>query len=1274
MKGWRDYPVTPGSGQPERLPAAFAPHYFDVDEQTFEQLLAMGAEIAEQLEYFNLANQADGNWGELFYADEAVIMASILSIDLERMESEFRAIPYTRPATMTDFLLRLAKRIDLWYRRLAASQSQQAKVMAETIRMLIADKLGPALQTLIRLCESLEIERSVDTAGFADVWMTQSQERNSDLSASADNTPADGIKHSLSAGYYVFANAIAYLKKAAAPHLQQSLRSQRHDPAIGLFMVFLRLLKKAQDRINRFTPRHLEFYYRQVLGADNRPRDADSYYLLLTAQAGARRMRIDKHTAFSAGRDSDLNDIVYRADESLLLSDIEVGSLLTLNLQQDRLMSPEGDVGFVTRIKTGRPSTSEPADGGDGAVEHSAWPLFGAGAGTGDARIGFAIASPLLQLRQGRRKIQIRLALEAETPLRPAPEPDNSSGLVTPHKRERLSSTAEVFRREFSAWFAQYLLRFKGGASDADKEDLIVRAQDYLGERESEGIERLLREDWQGLFYRLFKQPLKLRLTAAEGWHEVGDATVLPFSEDETGDDIGFRLLLDLAPSEPSIVGYQPPLHGDELDSNLPVLKCEINSQAHFCVYSVFRDLVVSRLDIEVDVGGVTDLQIYNQNGQLDPAKPFQPFGPTPSASSYFVLGNYEMAQKRLTELKLHLDWADLPAVEGGFDQHYADYDAAMGNDCFEVEFSALDDGGWLPAEPAMRRCFKLFETRPRDNGVAAQRTLAIEDMDFSRPVDPMPPAAEFRYDLNSRGGFYRLSLVRPQNAFGHGDYTRLLTRVLSANAKKKKPDPVPNPPYTPSLAGLRVDYRAQATLEPALDRNARTRLFHLHPFGSNRVYPPSPGQVQNLLPEYSRQGNLFIGLRGSDIAGPLSLLFHLAQDKVDPTNARRARLEWFYLAADRWRRLPEKNILADTTHGFLASGKVTLDIPPDIDTGNSIMPAQHYWLRLAVDRAAGAFSSCYFVKPHAIRVSRDFGTPGETSRRDEAGRQNTWSLLQNRNGIGSISQAFAGFGGRPAEDDDSFRVRVSERLRHKNRALAPRDYEQLALQQFPELARVKCFSNLSWIDEAVIPGRVLVVVVPRVDDADDDMCRRARVDARKLDEIRDYLGELSPRFVLPEVINPVYEQIQVRCTVRFADALGEGANLERLNRQISQYLCPWRTPGYEARFGWGIRQRDLESHILSLDYIDFVTNFSMLHITVDRHGKYRLDDTARGDPNNEAKIQPRYPWSLAIPMRHHALETTRDTEIEQANITGVGELEVGTTFIIGNGGHGKEE
>ena len=63
-----------------------------------------------------------------------------------------------------------------------------------------------------------------------------------------------------------------------------------------------------------------------------------------------------------------------------------------------------------------------------------------------------------------------------------------------------------------------------------------------------------------------------------------------------------------------------------------------------------------------------------------------------------------------------------------------------------------------------------------------------------------------------------------------------------------------------------------------------------------------------------------------------------------------------------------------------------------------------------------------------------------------------TISKLSERiQAIKSVSQPFSSFGSRAAETDTDYYQRVSERLRHKNRAITLWDYERLILQKFPE-------------------------------------------------------------------------------------------------------------------------------------------------------------------------------------------------------------------------------
>jgi YD repeat-containing protein len=60
----------------------------------------------------------------------------------------------------------------------------------------------------------------------------------------------------------------------------------------------------------------------------------------------------------------------------------------------------------------------------------------------------------------------------------------------------------------------------------------------------------------------------------------------------------------------------------------------------------------------------------------------------------------------------------------------------------------------------------------------------------------------------------------------------------------------------------------------------------------------------------------------------------------------------------------------------------------------------------------------------------------------------------------GSVVLPYDSFGGRVAEDDSTFYTRVSERLRHKDRAITLFDYERLVLEEFPEIYKVRCLNH----------------------------------------------------------------------------------------------------------------------------------------------------------------------------------------------------------------------
>jgi hypothetical protein len=58
----------------------------------------------------------------------------------------------------------------------------------------------------------------------------------------------------------------------------------------------------------------------------------------------------------------------------------------------------------------------------------------------------------------------------------------------------------------------------------------------------------------------------------------------------------------------------------------------------------------------------------------------------------------------------------------------------------------------------------------------------------------------------------------------------------------------------------------------------------------------------------------------------------------------------------------------------------------------------------------------------------------------------------ENLSGIQAITQPLKSFNGIPTEKLNEFYVRVSERLKHKQRAITPWDYEHLVLEKSPQI------------------------------------------------------------------------------------------------------------------------------------------------------------------------------------------------------------------------------
>jgi hypothetical protein len=741
-----------------------------------------------------------------------------------------------------------------------------------------------------------------------------------------------------------------------------------------------------------------------------------------------------------------------------------------------------------------------------------------------------------------------------------------------------------------------------------------------------------------------------------------------PPAEDAAGRS-GLQIVLRLRPEDPPVTGCVAAVHGPQWQTQLPVFQLLLQPRAHLYAYSLLADATLDDVTVAVHVTGVRNVLVYNSYGRLDPSKPFAPFGPLPTLSSYLVLGAPEIARKHLESLTLNLEWGRLPQDDGGFDAYYRAYGADFQTGSFVSTVALLHEGQWHSAGSQ-----PLFALNPESDRLRTSIEISVDDAAVRKHWRASPEVCLF--DKGARNGYVRLQLAGPPGAFGHAQYTTLLSETVAANARRKRPSKLPNPPYTPLLERLTLDYRARSTLSlvgGTVPTTASTagRVMHLHAFGIRALEPMGPGGHHTLLPRADDDGNLYIGISASRPPQRLSLLFRLS-DAVAAGPAFTPRIHWAALCADRWHMLTPAQMLSDSTEGFRTSGIVTLDIPAEITKDNCLMPAGLYWLRVSTTVPDfKVFARLRGVYAHALRARRVTA----------AGPVPPAPVFQPRiaiPGLASVVQIGRAFDQITPEDTRSMRTRAGERLRHKGRASTVWDIERLVLEHSPEVFKVKCFPpTLGYHGSA--PGRVLVAVIPSVRRNDpQDSTRAPRINAVGLKRIADYLRSLASPWMEFDVLNAVYERIQVRCCVKLTPGAATGLVLRCINEAIVEYLSPWWDAGCRPTFDWIIRCEDVEAHLRKLSGIELVTCTSLLHISEDDEDSYMLGDTARLDsrvairsaaterPSDQ--VQSSCPWSIALPMPNHLVTLVDDAAATDSRPipTGIGRLAIGSTFIVG--------
>ncbi len=675
--------------------------------------------------------------------------------------------------------------------------------------------------------------------------------------------------------FYQMLNGLQEIIDSASDFIEESLHpleialQQKHEAHLALLFTFLELFKHFQGNLNELGKKHLDFFYEQVLQLV--PKDAipDKAHVIFEVAKHLETYPLPEGLLLKDGKDAKKQDIQFELAHEIIIDKAQVKELKTLTLNslssgdtnyiEGMYIAPIADSldGIGKKYKEDQPknwptlgakSSKYLTDGGIIPQEHP------------KGRIGFLLSSPVLLLQEGKREIKILLDCKIKNDpqvtlptsmaqllndIKSKLEVDakkttycitdqiiNESALSLPAKTYLIGILTKQNPYEINAIAIDEFLAVLDAVScepiftAADKRNIKADLENFpLTKKEEDNALFKIWFSGEKEWISAIPEVVKIHKPPTEGLAPLGE--------------IQFELLISLPPEAPAIVFYNEENLKEHFDlkDNFPVVKIEVNETLKIncgdssggtdpcCLkkqnvggnllvspYHFLKHLQLVNAQIDVEVCGVKNLIVQNDEGTLDINSQIFPFGIRPEVPGFdpmnqvelgdptdpvdpdsllgpsFYIGSKEVLYKKWDSVRVNMEWKEKP---DSFHDYYKAYikhnpdivgppteeNFGLFEDEFQVKVDVLNQGAW----DNITKMELFSENDPTFGDLDCKITKfgwEVENSITDRFVDYEEPLEFFK---KSQNGFLKFTLA--DQDFLHKEYPFVLARQMLAYA-----------------------------------------------------------------------------------------------------------------------------------------------------------------------------------------------------------------------------------------------------------------------------------------------------------------------------------------------------------------------------------------------------------------------------------------------------------------------------------------------------------